>query len=82
MLKKIHSDKMNDSKKPYFFPSRAPANHRFTFNLRFLYVLKHKVCLSKAVCGIFHFRFYQSLYFCFTKCIDCLTLKRQNSFQN
>ena len=31
--------------------------HSFTFNLRFLYELKHKVCLSKRVCEIFHFRF-------------------------
>ena len=29
----------------------------FTSNLRFLYVLKHKVRLSKTVCRIFHFRF-------------------------
>ena len=29
----------------------------FTFDLRFLYELKHKVRLSKTVCGIFHFRF-------------------------
>ena len=27
------------------------------FNLRFLYVLKHKIHLSKTVCGIFHFQF-------------------------
>ena len=39
------------------FPSRAPAHHSFTFNLRFLYELKHKVRLSKTVCGLFHFRF-------------------------
>ena len=30
---------------------------RFTFNLRFLCKLKHKVRLSKTVCGIFHFWF-------------------------
>ena len=29
----------------------------FTFDLRFLYELKHKVRLSKTVCGIFHFQF-------------------------
>ena len=29
----------------------------FTFNLQLLYELKHKVCLSKTVCAIFHFRF-------------------------
>ena len=27
------------------------------FKLRFLYELKHKVRLSKTVCGIFHFLF-------------------------
>ena len=43
-------------KKVVFFLSRAPT-HSFTFNLRFLYELKHKVRLSKIVCGIFHFRF-------------------------
>ena len=29
--------------------------HSFTVNLWFLYELMHKVCLSKTVCGIFHF---------------------------
>ena len=28
------------------------------------------------------FRFYYSLYFCSIKCMDTLTLKRHNSFQN
>ena len=32
--------------------------HSFTFNLRFLYELKHKVRLSKSVQVIFHFRFH------------------------
>ena len=39
--------------------------------------------VSKAVCGIFHFRFHFILiilYFCSTKCMDSLTLKR-NSFK-
>ena len=52
MLKKFPSDK-----NALFFLSRAPTHHSFTFNLRFLYELKHKVRLSKTVCGIFHFRF-------------------------
>ena len=39
----------------FFFLSRAPTHHSFTFNSRFLY--KHKVHLFKIVCGIFHFRF-------------------------
>ena len=33
------------------FFSLAPAHHSFTFNLRFLYELKHKVRLSKTACG-------------------------------
>ena len=57
MLKKFPSDKINGTKNALFFLSRAPTHHSFTFNLRFLYELKHKVCLSKTVCGIFHFRF-------------------------
>ena len=56
MLKNIPSDKINDTKNALFFLSRAPTHHCFTFNLR-LYQLKHKVCLSKTVCGILHFRF-------------------------
>ena len=35
----------------------APIHHSFTFSLRFLYGMKHKVRLSKTVYGIFHFRF-------------------------
>ena len=58
VLKKIPLGKMNGAKKKVvFFLSRAPTHHSFTFNLRFLYELKHKVRLSKIVCGIFHFRF-------------------------
>ena len=58
MLKKFPSDKRNGTKNPLFFLSRAaPAHRSFTFNLRFLYQLKHKVRLSKTVCGISHFRF-------------------------
>ena len=54
----IHWDKTQMFKKfSSFFLSRAPTHHSFTFNLRFLYELKHKVRLSKTVCGIFHFRF-------------------------
>ena len=57
MLKKIPSDKINGIRNVLFFLSRAPTHHSFTFNLRVLYELKHKVRLSKTVCGIFHFRF-------------------------
>ena len=56
-VKKIPSDKINSTKKAHFFLSRAPTHHSFTFNLRFLYELKHKIRFSKTVCGIFRFRF-------------------------
>ena len=85
MLKKNPSGKINGAKNTLFFLSRAPTHHGFTFKLRFLYELKHKVRLSKTVCGIFHFRFrfvFNSLYFCSTKFMHSLALKRHNSFQN
>ena len=85
MLKKIPSDKMNGRKNALFFLSRAPTRHSFTFNLRFLYELKHKVRLSKSVRGIFHFRFlfvFIKVCFCSTKCMDSWTLEHHNSFQN
>ena len=59
MLKKNSSDKMNDTKSALFLLSWAPTHHSFIFNLQLLYELKHKVCLSKTVCAIFHF------WFCF-----------------
>ena len=62
-----------------FFLLRAPTHHSFTFNLRFLYELTHKVHLSKKLRGIFHFRF---CFVFFNKNMDSLTLKRHNSFQN
>ena len=57
MLKKSPSDKLNGTKNALYFLSRAPTHHCFTVNLRFLFELKHKVCLSKTVCGVLHFRF-------------------------
>ena len=56
-LKKNPFNKINDTKKALFFLSLAPTHHSFTSNFRFFYDLKHKVCLSKTVCGIFHFWF-------------------------
>ena len=85
MLKKIPSDKKKKEtvqKMPSFF-SRAPTRHSFIFHLRFLYELKHKVCLSKTVCGIFYFRsnfVYIKVYFVVH--FYSLPLKRHNSFQN
>ena len=57
ILKNFPSDKINGTKNVFFFLSRAPTHHCFTFNLRFLYLLKLKVRLSKTVCGIYYFRF-------------------------
>ena len=56
MLKEFPSDKINGTKSAFFL-LRAPIHHSFTFKLQFLYKLKHKIRLSKTVCGIFHFRF-------------------------
>ena len=56
MLKKFPLDKINGTKDALFFLSRAPTHHSFTFNLRYLYELKHKVRLSKTMRRIFHFR--------------------------
>ena len=52
MLKKCPS-----VQKTLFFLSQATTHHSFTFNLRFLCELNHKIRASKIVCGIFHFRF-------------------------
>ena len=57
MLKKLPSDKTNVTRNALFFLSRATTRHSFTFNSQFLYELKHKVYLSKIICGNIHFRF-------------------------
>ena len=57
MLKKFPLAKINGTKSALCFLLRASTHHSFTFSLRFLYELKHKVCLSKHLCEIFHFRF-------------------------
>ena len=51
-VKKFPSGKINNTKNARFFLSRAPTHHSFTFNLRFLYELKH---ISQ--CGVSIFRF-------------------------
>ena len=40
-----------------FFLIMRIRNLQCTFNMQFLYDLRHKIRLSKIVCGIFHFRF-------------------------
>ena len=57
IFKKVPSDKINGTKNVLIFLSRALTHHSFILNFRFLYELKHKVRISKAVYGIFHFRF-------------------------
>ena len=79
MLKKFPLDKINGTKNALFFLSQSPTHYSFTFDLRFLYELKHNVPLSKTVCGIFHFQLhfvYIKVYFFFsTKYMDSTTLK-------
>ena len=57
MLEKFPTDKISSKKNVLLFLLRAPLHHSFTFYLQFLYEPKHKVRLSKTLCGIFHFRF-------------------------
>ena len=57
MLKKLSSDKIKGTKNDLFFLLQAPTHHTFTFKLRFLYELKHKVRFSKTLRGMFHFQF-------------------------
>ena len=79
------SEKINGTKMLIFL-SRTPTQYSFTFNLRFWYVLKRKVRLSKTACRFFHFRFrllFIKVYiFSSTTCMDCVTLKRHKFFQN
>ena len=67
ILKKFDLDKRSGTKNALFFLSRAPTRYSFTFNLRFIYELKHKVRLFKTMCGIFHFRFRFVILFLFSK---------------
>ena len=57
MLKKFPSGKIIVARNALFFYSWAPTHYSLTFNLRFLYELKHEGSLPKSVCMIFHFRF-------------------------
>ena len=86
MLKEFPADKINVTKNALFFLLRAPTHHSFTFNSQLLYELKHKVHLSKTVCGIFYFRFrlvFIKIYIFFsTRIMNSFALKHGNSFQN
>ena len=80
MLEKFPSDKINGTINALFFLLQAPTHHSFTFNLPFLYELKHKVHLSKTMCVVCHFRFRFFLINVYI-CMDSLISKRHNSFQ-
>ena len=59
ILKKVPSDKINSTDVPsFFFFASSKIYHIFTFNLRLLYELNHRIRLCKTVCGIFYFRFH------------------------
>ena len=82
MLNKFSLDKINSTKNALVLLSWAPTHHSFTFNLWFLYELKHKVCLFRNVCGIFYFRFrfvFIKIYIFVRQYARALWL---NSFQN
>ena len=68
-----------------FYLLQSPAHNSFTFNLRLLYEVKHKVRFSKTVCGIFRFQprliFIKVYIFFSTKCMDSLTLLCHNPFK-
>ena len=49
MLQKLPLDKINATRNALSFLWPSPTYHSFTFDLRFLYELKHKVRLSKTV---------------------------------
>ena len=68
-----------------FFFCELQLTKVITFNSHFLYELKYKVHLSKAVCDIFHFRFrsaFVKVYIFVQQKAWILTLKCHNSFQN
>ena len=62
MLKKFPSDKINVTKNTLIILSQDPTSHSFTFNLQFLYELKHMFYLSNNVCGIFPFWILSHFY--------------------
>ena len=71
-------------KKCPLFSFVSSNSRQFYFNLRILYKLKHKVCDSKTVRGIFHFRFVFAKVCIFVqqRAWILLSLRHHNSFQN
>ena len=72
MFEKFPSEKINDIKNALFFLSRAPTHHSSTFNPRFLYELKHKVCLSTIFDSV---SFLLNMIFSFNKMHGLFDLK-------
>ena len=71
-------------KNAVFFLLRAPTHHTFTFNLRFLYELKHKFRLSKLYMGFPIFDFTSLLLkfvFLFNKMHGLFDLKTSVPFK-
>ena len=69
--KKIANDKKHAVKKSHFYLSRASTHDSFTFDPRFSFERKHKVCVSKYASGIFSFRF------CFVFIKVCLFVQQK-----
>ena len=84
-FEKITLDKINGTKNALGFLLCASNLPTFIFNLRFLYELKHKTYLKlskKIFHCLFRFVFIKICIFFLTKCMESLTLKHHNSFQN
>ena len=75
MLTKFPLEKTNGTKNYLFFLLQAPTHHSFTFNLRFLYELKHKDSSIKICMG---FSIFDSISFLLKFII--LLNKMQGSF--
>ena len=80
-IKKISFAQNDGTKNALFFLPQALTHLSFTFNFQC-----YMSWGTETVCGIFQFRFrltfYYSSKFCWTKCMDFLTLKHHNFFQN
>ena len=62
MLKKFLLDKKRGSKDALLLLFWAPTHHRFAFNKRFSYELKHKIHISKTVYEIFQYYLYPIIF--------------------
>ena len=76
-VKKIPLDKVNVTKNAQFFLSATSSNHSFTFNLRFLFELKHKGCISLCVT----FLIFDSAFFFYIIFADAIRCSRRMNVQ-